>query len=228
MRLAHSFRSLHRHRALAAIAAGLALLLGAPCLLAQCQTNQNCYPPPGGCAYPAPGAIFYPGTSGPMGIRNGFMHDPNACATMPTLGGSAIDSFFDIFFEVELTTDGGTNWTPYHLGPRPSGVRILPPVLAPPELHFDTEMLQLDLVGGGMPVMIRESPTLKSLGGTNQRDLGGGLYRIDSFFDVFTELSVDNGQSWLPASQPLHVTTIDLTPTPTRASTWGTVKIRYH
>ncbi|MDP6547194.1 MAG: PEP-CTERM sorting domain-containing protein, partial [Phycisphaerae bacterium] len=30
-------------------------------------------------------------------------------------------------------------------------------------------------------------------------DLGGGLYHIDSFFDVFTELSVDGGANWIPS-----------------------------
>ena len=29
--------------------------------------------------------------------------------------------------------------------------------------------------------------------------MGGGMYMIDSFFDVFTELSVDEGNSWYPA-----------------------------
>ena len=29
-----------------------------------------------------------------------------------------------------------------------------------------------------------------------------GPYHIDSFFDVFTELSVDGGATWIPNSQP--------------------------
>ena len=73
---------------------------------------------------------------------------------------------------------------------------------------FDTEMVQLDIVGGTLPsaVRVRESPTLQSLGRTTVEDLGGGMYRIDSFFDIFTELSVDGGQNWLPATDPGHVT----------------------
>ncbi|MSR65720.1 MAG: hypothetical protein EXS18_08080 [Verrucomicrobiae bacterium] len=61
---------------------------------------------------------------------------------------------------------------------------------------FQTEMLALSLTGGG--VMIRESPTQPSLGETRITDIGGGLYHIDSFFDVFTELSLDGGTSWIP------------------------------
>lgn len=76
---------------------------------------------------------------------------------------------------------------------------------------FQTEMLAMDLTGGG--VWIRESPTLPSLGQTSITDIGGGMYHIDSFFDVFTELTLDNGQSWTPSSNgPAHV---DLLPEPT-------------
>lgn len=65
---------------------------------------------------------------------------------------------------------------------------------------FDTEMLQMSLSGNSPlgPFMIRESPTLPSLGRTSITDIGGGMYHIDSFFDVFTELSVDGGSTWIP------------------------------
>ena len=71
--------------------------------------------------------------------------------------------------------------------------------LTGPTRFFDTEMLQLDLTGGGGQ-MIRESPTRQSTGKTAITDLGGGLFHIDSFFDVFTELSVDGGQTWHPST----------------------------
>jgi hypothetical protein len=77
---------------------------------------------------------------------------------------------------------------------------------------WQTEMLQMQLVGNTPlgPVMIRESPTLQSLGVTEIEDIGapgpGGPpsdgYHIDSFFDVFTELSVDGGTTWIPNSAP--------------------------
>ena len=71
---------------------------------------------------------------------------------------------------------------------------------------FDVEMLAMNLTGG--PVMIRESPTKQSLGKTSITDIGppgpGGPpdagYHIDSFFDVFTELSLDGGMTWIPKS----------------------------
>jgi hypothetical protein len=72
---------------------------------------------------------------------------------------------------------------------------------------FDTEMLQMTLNGNSPfgPFMIRESPTLPSLGKTSITDIGGGMYHIDSFFDVFTELSLDGGQTWMPSDGGIRV-----------------------
>ena len=98
-----------------------------------------------------------------------------------------------------------------------------------PTRFFDTEMLQLDLVAG--PFMIRESPTRASTGKTAITDLGGGQYHIDSFFDVFTELSIDGGQSWHPsidatgnpyAGRMLIPGTVNIATMP-----WGDVKVLY-
>jgi hypothetical protein len=67
---------------------------------------------------------------------------------------------------------------------------------------FDTEMIQLTLSGASPlgPLMIRESPTLISPGRNTISDLGGGQFMMDSFFDVFTELSVDGGKAWYPST----------------------------
>jgi hypothetical protein len=71
---------------------------------------------------------------------------------------------------------------------------------------FDVEMLSMMLTGGP-GVMIRESPSRPSLGKTSITDIGApgpapgdpdNGYHIDSFFDVFTELSIDGGMTWIP------------------------------
>lgn len=80
---------------------------------------------------------------------------------------------------------------------------------------FNTEMLALDLIGGG-GVRIRESPTLASTGQTTIQALGGGLFQITSFFDIFTELSLDGGQNWIPSTGSTHM---ELTNVP-EPSTW--------
>src|SRR6266700_2529635 len=72
----------------------------------------------------------------------------------------------------------------------------------PPAQLYDTELLQMDISGGNLPkgVMIRESPTLASLGQTSSQPLPAGGFMIASFFDVFTELSTDGGQTWFPST----------------------------
>jgi hypothetical protein len=123
----------------------------------------------------------------------------------PLPGTQRIDSFFDIFTELSLDNGGGpqTYRADAQMAIRTSADATPPPGTA----AYDTEMLQLDLAGGTLPpgMMIRESPTLASMGRTTITDLGGGLYHIDSFFDVFTELSLDGGQSWTPGDNPMHL-----------------------
>lgn len=85
---------------------------------------------------------------------------------------------------------------------------------------FDTEMLSMTIQGGTMPpgVMIRESPTRQSLGQTTIVPLGNGKYSMDSFFDVFTEISFDGGQVWHASADSGRVT---LVPEPTMLALVG-------
>jgi len=96
---------------------------------------------------------------------------------------------------------------------------------------FQTEMLSMDLqippMPGLPPVSLRESPTLASTGQTSITDIGGGLYAIDSFFDIFLEISYDGGQSWLPQLPSAstgqaftHVVLQDASPVPVPAAAW--------
>jgi hypothetical protein len=83
--------------------------------------------------------------------------------------------------------------------------------------YFDTEMLMLNIGGGpGLSIlpqlMLRESPTRASLGRTSVRqDPLTRDYMISSFFDIFTELSLDGGRTWEPATTGLM--TVFLMPT---------------
>lgn len=81
---------------------------------------------------------------------------------------------------------------------------------------FDTEMLSLDLTGAAFK--LRESPTRPSQGQTSIAPIGGGMYHIDSFFDVFTELSLDGGQTWHPALESSRLTLTGQTPEPASMS----------
>lgn len=87
-----------------------------------------------------------------------------------------------------------------------SGTTTLREPPTPGVAYYDTKMSQLELFdAGGVGVEIRESPTKQSLGVVSSTDVGAGLYRIDSFFDVFTELSMDSGISWIEASGSAHL-----------------------
>ena len=113
-------------------------------------------------------------------------------------GSWVVDSTFNFNYSVDLrrgndpfTTHTGTG-TAHIVGTAPAG---------PGPREFDMEMLSFDISGvynGVSPFLIRESPTLASTGRTTIESLPGGQYRIDSFFDVFTEMSVDGGATWAP------------------------------
>lgn len=122
----------------------------------------------------------------------------------PPPGGTQIHEFSSFLTCRVRLPDGST--VPANLqGNVVVRVHGLPPG-EPSVRTFETEMLQMNLVGTvmGQIVRIRESPTLPSRGGIRMRELPAG-FRIDSFFDVFTELSLDNGQSWIPAMNAGHV-----------------------
>ena len=85
---------------------------------------------------------------------------------------------------------------------------------------WDTELTSLDLTGdfpsqnGPVPYIIRESPTLASIGQHTVEPQSDGSFLVSSFFDVFTELSLDGGQSFAPASGPLHLELTGFVPEP--------------
>jgi len=146
----------------------------------------------------------------------------------PLVGGSTVHSMGSTL-DCKVSTNGGLTYQP-HSSPCQMTVRVQKTNQSGPGFGvFDTEMLQLDISGGTLPpgVMIRESPTLQSLGRTTIRNTGGGYY-IDSFFDIFTELSVDGGQTWMPSEGPPgHMGMDVVNPTLAPNSTWGKLKSLY-
>lgn len=184
-----------KHLAVAALGLGIAASAQA-----QFVTNSRFIPPPNGVYVDElSGNINFVGTNRqllPGATWFGFSN----CILPPTIvtdlttrtrmtgtlrdtsGAVPIDSFFDVFYEIDM--------------------RMQPVTGTNPEV-IDIEILQMNLVGGALPppVMIRESPTRQSTGRTQITPVGGGLYHIDSFFDVFTELSLDGVSNWTPGSR---------------------------
>lgn len=95
---------------------------------------------------------------------------------------------------------------------------------------FDAEIVTMALSGsaGEYNILMREAPALVSSGSTSITDLGGGLYQIDSFFDVFTELSVDGGNTWLPADQSGRLILVLAGTVATAPTSWGAIKSMYN
>lgn len=91
---------------------------------------------------------------------------------------------------------------------------VADPTNGGPDGHrgFSIEMLSMDLAGGTLPpgMLLRESPTRGS-GGRLSMDAAPGGFIVDSFFDVWTELSLDGGQSWIEADSALRMVSV---PTP--------------
>ncbi|HEY2954792.1 MAG TPA: hypothetical protein VGK89_06050 [Candidatus Eisenbacteria bacterium] len=162
----------------------------------------------------------------PYGVKSLQLRDPTGNAAPPGPGGT-IESFFDVFFKIELDSIGHNQ--PYQ-GTGHGRMRLhYNHDNGGDTRYFDTEMVSMDLSGGTLPpyTLVRESPKQPSVGTTTIQSLPGGQFKIDSFFDVFVELSVDGGQSWQPASAPMTETLGPDQPTAARPGSWGAIKRLY-
>jgi hypothetical protein len=123
-----------------------------------------------------------------------------------------VDMSADVVFGAGLGRTDTTNIKLKISNPNPPGNTGLP---------FDTEIMSLDITGmypgsnGPIPFILRESPTLASLGQHSIAHAADGSFLIDSFFDVFTELSLDGGQTFYPARSSFE---LDLTGIPEPSS----------
>lgn len=119
---------------------------------------------------------------------------------MPPPGGTfQVDSFFDVFVELSI---GG------NLFQVDSFFDITYQVSRGScKGCWQTEMVSMQLVGqipGGPTIEIRESPSLPSPGEIVVSDLPDGTFQVDSFFDVFTEISIDGGP-FVPADNSTRI-----------------------
>jgi hypothetical protein len=181
----------------------IATLAAASLASAQPAFNSNCIPPLDGSYV----GQFHSWGGGLFNLSDPVHSAFTNCSLPPTGGGTQNH----VFSSTVSGTISGPSLPPtfVSLPGANSAVRVTHTGDVGPTSFFDTEMLQLDITGPG--ILIRESPTLPSLGATSITDLGGGMWTIDSFFDVFTELSIDGGQSWVPSDGP---TRMRLVPTP--------------
>ena len=73
---------------------------------------------------------------------------------------------------------------------------------------FDTELLTFELGDSATPAgaMVRESPSVASTGRTTITTLSGSQYLIESFYDVWLDISLDGGRIWHPAEGVVRMT----------------------
>jgi hypothetical protein len=166
--------------------------------------------PPGGSdtlvfSIPGQGAIL---------CRNFRETDFNDPTNPPPPGDSAVYNASNVLATFEMSVDQET-WLPAQAS-GPLVVKMANTSAAgDPMSMYDTEIIQMNLtgVGGFGPIMIRESPTLLSLGQhTISPDPRG--FRVSSFFDVFTELSTDGGNTWIPANRSIRMSASAPPPAP--------------
>jgi immunoglobulin I-set domain protein/PA14 domain-containing protein/glycosyl hydrolase family 115/Big-like domain-containing protein len=97
-----------------------------------------------------------------------------------------------------MSFDNGVTFTEVLL---PANVRVR---TTHDHMEGDTQVLlaeieAFDIYNASPPLQIRQSPSSPSSGITTVRPVSGG-YAISSFFDVYTDLSVDGGATWTPSS----------------------------
>jgi len=200
----------------------LALVLTPGAAAASCTYPAPCIPPLTSCGYASTCLLTYP-----MGVsyRNLAIHDFSACVTV--MPGQVTAGGFNCL--VDLDVDWGAGWNSYSNVPA-SGWMVFTwtGTGSQGEDQYSAQLAQLDFSGGGLPevVMFRESPMLTSSGQASTL-VAGNDYHIDSFFDVFVEISLDDGNSWYAAPSSCHIDLGPRGPVPVRSSTWGSIKTLY-
>lgn len=158
--------------------------------------------PPVASAHRSAATVTFPNL---VVLRSLSVSNPATPTAPPAPGGAPVDCTTQVTCDGEISTNGGSTFQrfecPASLVVRATHADGSSPAGSPTSC-YDTEMLALSLSGGSLPVamMLRESPTKASLGRTSIRQTSDGAHLISSFFDIFTEVSLDGGQSWSPSS----------------------------
>ncbi len=136
----------------------------------------------------------------------------------PTIGppgigeAASVDSFFDIWIEMDNSFVGEAPWNLVHFDTWNTYILNTSTQDTDNPQQFEIELLsiggdagELSMVGpDDVIIALRESPTIRSLGEHSITSLGDGTFEIDSFFDVYFELSVNDGP-FHPATAPLRL-----------------------
>jgi len=147
-------------------------------------------------------------------IRLRPLADPPPVVT--TVGAEEVESFQMMCVGTAIITCGGSEGEPVPVElTGPVQTRVFGKA-GQATGEFLAEIVSMELSGdiiveiqGVMPIVMRESPTLPSQGVVSIEDGEAGFF-IESFFDVFTELSVDGGESWMASGGSARVELVQL------------------
>ncbi len=182
-----------------ALASGRLELQGDPAQRPSIPTPARFLPPPADAYRGAGDVAFSNGVvlrDADLRLFQGFRIPPD--------GWDADTNDWSTVFGCAVSIDGGGTFTRV-LAPAQLNVRIGGSWESEPRM-YDLEMQDMLVGGGDLPALfrVRESPTLPSRGGVCIRGTQPP-YQISSFFDIFTEISTDEGLSWIPAQQPFRL-----------------------
>ncbi len=132
-------------------------------------------------------------------VRNIVQRSMLPSSALPPPAGNKSFPYTDTV-DFEISNDGGLYWIPTS-APGNGSTKLTYAASDWGSRFYDGEILSLNIAGGGLPAgfLLRESPTRLSTGKYNVRPVSAGDM-VSSFFDVFLEMSVDGGSSWVPAS----------------------------
>jgi hypothetical protein len=168
------------------------------------------FPPPGNFNTPAAQVITYPNGLLLRRILHPILIPPIIPRPWPCLTCPPEATEFDTPILFEVSTDGGRTFRTVETTSRVA-VQVAPELATGDVRLFEAEMLRLDISAPGLPgspaVLIRESPTKRSIGRTQVEAgvPGTAGSAVSSFFDIWTEVSLDGGKNWLPALGAAHV-----------------------
>ena len=143
--------------------------------------------------------------------------------------GQTQSAWLECKMDVELSMDAGSTWNSYPAIPTTCHMMFSWTGTGGQgeDLYLGT-INALSASGGSLPAFLgfRESPVQNSSGPASVR-AGTDDYQIDSFFDVFTELTLDGGMTWYPGLSACRIVLNPTGPTPSRNPTWGSLKVLY-
>ena len=159
------------------------------------------YPPRTGGFFAEGETVFSGGATSPSVVVRKFAVQFSSSRPVAPVGSAVVNVTSPGRCSGEISLDGGASFAGWS-GACTGELRLTPSSTGAG--GYDTEMLSLSISSSTLPpgVMIRESPTRASTGRCAPTVLSDGRCSIDSFFDVFTELSLDNGNTWMPQTSP--------------------------